>query len=136
MYATLGRLLVEIRRAQSSFLTVVALAIAIACSGGGNNSDGTTSPPPPPVGGFTISASGSPLTIARNGNGSGTITIARSGGFTGSVSLSTTGLTTGVTAAFSPAQLAAGEASSTMTVSVGGAAATGTTMFTVRATSS
>jgi len=108
-----------------------ALAFTAACGGG---SDGGTNPPPG-GGAFTIGASGSSLTIARNASSSLTITITRTGTFTGSVSLSTTTLPTGVTAAFSPPQIDNGQTSSTMTVSVGGAAATGTTTFSVRGTS-
>ncbi len=110
-------------------LAILAVTLLPGCGGGDNG--GTTNPPP---GGFAMSASGAALTIARNANASLTVTIARSGGFTGSVSLSTTGLPTGVTVAFAPPQVDDGVTSSTMTVTVGGAAATGPSTFTVRGT--
>src|SRR5688572_28701621 len=120
----------------SSRSLVILAALALGCGGGGGDG-GTTAPPPPPPtgGGFVMAASGSSLSIARNANSTLSIAITRTGGFTGSVSLLATSLPTGVTVGFSPPQVDANTSSSTMTVTVGAAVATGTTTFTVQGTS-
>jgi hypothetical protein len=107
-----------------------ATCLTIAC-GGGSDGNGVTNPPPQ-QGSFTLSASGSTVSVALGANGTVTLTIARSGSFTGAVVLSVNGLPSGVTGAFNPAQMASGQASSTLTITAASAAATGTATITVR----
>lgn len=68
---------------------------------------------------FTVSASGSPLTIPTGTSASSTISVAGSGGFRGSVALGINALPAGVTAVFSPATVAPG---GTSTLNLGAAA--------------
>lgn len=127
------RTLVAVQTSKHSVSASLCAALVLLTGCGGGGGGGTTNPPP--VGAFTMSASGSALTIARNGSASLTITIVRSGGFTGSVSLLPTQAPTGVTVGFVPPQISAAETQSVMTVNVGGATATGTTTFRVSGTS-
>jgi hypothetical protein len=114
----------SIRRVAAPF----SLTALLACGGG---SGGSTNPPPA-GGSFSLTATGAPISIARNGTGSVTITVARTGTFTVSVSLTAVALPTGVTVGFAPPQVGPGVASSIATISVGGAAAAGTFTLTVR----
>ena len=81
---------------------------------------------------FTISASPSSITVARNSSGTSTITTAVSGGFDSAISLSASGEGSGVTVGFSPSSIAApGSGSSTMKITVNRHASTGTRTITV-----
>lgn len=81
---------------------------------------------------FTISASPTSLSVAAGGTGTSTISTTVSGGFNSAVSLSASGLPAGVTAAFSPASIAApGSGSSTLTFTASSTAATGTSTITI-----
>jgi hypothetical protein len=93
-----------------------------------------TNPPPASQGSFTLAAGASTISIATGASGTVTLTIGRTDSFTGAVSLAVTGLPSGATAAFNPAQVASGLASSTLTITVGSAAAAGTSSLTVRGT--
>jgi Pro-kumamolisin, activation domain len=81
---------------------------------------------------FGLFASPSSLSIARGTKGTATITIAPSNGFTGSVKLSASGLTNRVSALFSPNPATS---SSTLAVTVGKRANTGTFTVTITGTS-
>jgi len=84
---------------------------------------------------FTLTASPAAVSVAQGATGSSTITTAVSGGFSSAISLSASGLPSGVTAAFSPASIAApGSGSSTLTFTVASTATTGTSTITVTAT--
>ena len=120
-----------------SLVGCVALAVlGAAC--GGSGGDGGTGPGGGGGGGggtpgFTITASGSALTVARGASGTVTITVARTGTFTGPVSLQPTGQPAGVTALFSAASVVAGQTTSTLTITAGATAAAGTTPITITA---
>lgn len=94
----------------------------------------------PAPGGFSLSASTSPLTVESGRAGARTITVTKTGSFTAAVTLSALNLPPGVTAVFSPPAPAAGvgmpaadtSIPSTMTVSVPAATAQGTYEFQVR----
>ena len=109
---------------------VFSLAVLGGCGGGG---DGTTNPPPPPPGGggFTISASSATSSVEQGSTSTVTVTIARTGSFTGPVSLQPTGMPAGVTAAFNPASVPAGQTTSTLTFTAIASAAPGTVTITV-----
>ena len=79
---------------------------------------------------FSLSASPSSVSVARNGQSSTTVAIARTGGFTGSVAFNgVSGLPTGVTAAFNPTSTTGN--SSTLTFTANGSAALATTTVNV-----
>jgi hypothetical protein len=113
---------------------LLLIVLATACGGGSDGTGPGPGPGPGPSGSFTISATANALTIARNLNGSLTITITRAGGFSGAVDLTATGLPSGVTASFSPAQVPAGQTTTTLTVTPGGTAVVATSSFTIQAT--
>ena len=79
---------------------------------------------------FSLSASPSSVSVARNGQSSTTVNITRSGGFTGSVAFNpVSGLPSGVTAAFNPTSTTGNSTSLTFTAN--GSAPLGTTNLTV-----
>jgi subtilase family serine protease len=85
--------------------------------------------------GFTISASPTSITVARNASGTATITTAVSGGFNSAISLSASGQGNAQTVTFSPSSIAApGSGQSTMTVKVGRNGSTGNHTITITAT--
>ena len=84
---------------------------------------------------FTLAASPTSVSIAQGATGTSTLTTTVSGGFSSAVALSASGLPTGVTAAFSPASIAApGSGSSTLTFTVASTATAGTSTITVTGT--
>ncbi|MGC1361718.1 MAG: protease pro-enzyme activation domain-containing protein [Silvibacterium sp.] len=84
---------------------------------------------------FTVSASPTSITVARNSSGTSTITTTVSGGFNSAVTLSASGQGSGQTVTFSPGTIAApGSGTSTMTVKVGSHSATGDHTITITAT--
>jgi uncharacterized membrane protein len=84
---------------------------------------------------FTVSAAPASVSVTQGGSGSSTISTTVSGGFNAAVSLSASGLPAGVTAAFSPASIAApGSGTSTLTFTASSTATTGTANVTVTAT--
>lgn len=78
---------------------------------------------------FALTVAPTALSIQQGANQQANITIARSGGFTGAVNLSVANLPTGVTAAFDNAAPTGNAA--VLTLTVGAAAATGTTNLTI-----
>jgi hypothetical protein len=114
----------------------MALVLLVAAFAASCGSDGTTGPGGNNQGGFTITLSANALTVAQSGNGTITITVTRTGTFTGAVTLSAGGLATGVTAAFDPATIAAGQNSSTLTLSAGSTSAAGNSTLTVTGSAS
>jgi len=85
-----------------------------------------------PAPSFTLSASPSLVSVVQGGSGSSTISIGPQNGFSGNVSLSASGLPSGVTASFNPASTTS---TSTLTLTVSGTAAVGTTSVTIIGTS-
>ncbi len=69
------------------------------------------------VAGFSLTAAGSPVSVAPGSSGAATISLSVSGGFNSSVSLIAGPLPAGVTATFSPAVLTAAALSSRLTLS-------------------
>ncbi len=86
-------------------------------------------------GDFVISASPSAFTVTPGASGTSSIGIALTGSFNSSISLSASGLPLGATAGFSPAQLSApGAGTSLLTVSTGSATLAGTYTLTITGT--
>jgi len=72
------------------------------------------------------------VSVARGAAGNSTVTTAVSGGFSNAISLSASGLPAGVTAAFSPASIAApGSGTSTVTFTASSTATLGTATVTI-----
>src|SRR5271157_1234180 len=81
---------------------------------------------------FTISAAPASLSVAAGNQGTSTITTAITGGFNSAISLSASGVPSGTTVSFNPSTIPApGGGSSTMTITVGSSAPTGTYPITV-----
>lgn len=117
-------------RALGRMSAILALASVAACSG-------TSDLPPTGTTPTIIVAVGTLATVASPSTpASVPITVLRSGGFTGAVVLTAEGLPTGVTAAFTPATLAAGATTSVLTLTLGPTAVAGTATVTVRASGS
>ncbi len=121
----------------SSTATTGAATVTVTATGGGVTHTTTvaltvnaaTAP------NFAVSASPPSARVTHGSSGSTTITTTVSGGFNSAVALSASGLPSGVTAAFSPASIAApGSGSSTLTFTVSSTAVTGTSNITVTAT--
>jgi hypothetical protein len=112
----------------SRVLLAASAALLAACGGKSDGGGGVT----PPATSISVSAGSASLSVAQSANGTSSITVGRVN-FTGDVSLTAEGLPTGVTAAFTPASLTSGATSSSLALTVTGAAATGTTSITVRA---
>src|SRR5262249_9141718 len=85
-----------------------------------------------PAGNFGLSAAPSNVSIAQGSAGTSTFTVNPVNGFNSAVALSASDLPSGATASFNPANTAT---SSTMTINVGSAVATGTYQITVTGTS-
>ncbi len=87
-----------------------------------------------PAPNFAISASPTTVSVAQGGTRTTTLSTTVSGGFNSAISLSATGLPAGVTAAFSPASIAApGSGSSTLTFTASSTATLGTSSVTINA---
>ncbi len=82
------------------------------------------------VAGFSIGASPTSISIARNGSGNVTITSTATGGFNSAIALSATGLGSQNSATFTPSSIT-GAGSSTMKITVGKHAALGSHTVTV-----
>jgi hypothetical protein len=83
---------------------------------------------------FALSASPTSVSVAQGGSKTTSISTTVSGGFNSAISLSASGLPAGVTAAFSPASIAApGSGSSTLTFTASSTASTGTFNVTINA---
>lgn len=108
---------------------VVALSLLLITVGCGGGAQANIQPPPPS---FTLSSSPGAVTLQQAASGSITVTVVPANGFSGSVSLSASGLPTGVTAKFNPSST---NSKSTMSLTVSGSAATGTTAITITGTS-
>ncbi len=83
--------------------------------------------------GFTVSASPTTITVARNASGNVTISAAATGGFGSAISLSASGQGGSQTVTFSPSSISGGSGTSTMTIRVGRNASLGTRTITVTA---
>jgi kumamolisin len=88
-----------------------------------------------PASGYTLSASPTSISVARDSSGTSTITTTISGGFDSAIALSATGYPTGVTVSFSPETIRApGAGTSTMKVKVGKGVALGNHTITINGT--
>jgi subtilase family serine protease len=84
---------------------------------------------------FTLAASPTAVSVVQGSSGTSTMTTTVSGGFSSAIALSASGLPTGVTAAFSPASIAApGSGTSKLTLTVASTAAAGTSTITITGT--
>ena len=83
---------------------------------------------------FTLSLSPSSPEVGQGSSGSYTVTLNPSGGFSSPVALSISGLGSGITGSFSPPSVSSSSPTSTLTISVGSSAATGSDSFTVSGT--
>jgi subtilase family serine protease len=107
-------------------------AITITGKSGALSHSTTLSLTVTPAPNFALSASPSPLSLARGGHVASTITLTPQNGFTGSASLSASGLPHGVTASFNPSSTAT---TSTLTLSANSKATTGTFSITIHGAS-
>ena len=85
--------------------------------------------------GFTLTKNSSSVSLAPGGSVTVTLTISPVSGFKSAVALSATGLPSGVTAKFSPASIASGSGSSTLTLSAAASAVSGNSTLSVTGTS-
>ncbi len=83
-------------------------------------------------GGFSLSATGSPIAISQGGNGQATVNITRTGGFSGAVALAVEGAPAGLAASVNPASTTGG--SSTLSVVASASLAASSYTLTVRGT--
>jgi subtilase family serine protease len=84
--------------------------------------------------GFSVTASPTSITVARNASGTAKITTAITGSFNSAITLSASGQGNGQTVTFSPTSIAApGSGTSTMTVKVGRNSSTGNHTITITA---
>jgi len=123
--------------AVASTTTPGTYTITVSGTGGGITHTATVSltVTSAPVPAFTLAASPTSVSVAQGSTGKSTITTTVSGGFNSAVALTASGMPTGVTAAFSPASIAApGSGTSTLTFTVASTAATGTSTITVTGT--
>ena len=84
---------------------------------------------------YLVFAAPSSRTVAPGGSTTYNISTAASGGFAGTVALTVEGLPAGATATFSPATIAAGAGTSTLTVTLPSAVAAGETTLTIQGAS-
>lgn len=119
-------------------MAVMVLLWMSACGGGSSSSSGTPSEPAPPAGQapgaaqFSLALSADSLRVVRGHQGSSTITVAVSGGFNNSVTLAVSGAPADTAVTFNPSTLAApGSGNSTMSITVGSSAPSGTFALTV-----
>ncbi len=120
----------------SSTATTGTSTVTINASGGGVSHSTTVSLTVSATASpnFTVSASPASVSVTQGGSGTSTISTTVSGGFNSAISLSASGLPAGVTAAFSPASIAApGSGSSTLTFTASSTATTGTSTVTINA---
>lgn len=106
----------------------VAAVVAFTAACGGGSGDGGT----PPTPGFSVTLSGTALSIAQGASGSVTATIARTGSFSGTVNLSAEGVPNGLTASFNPAAITSGTTATTLQVTVAESVVPGSYSFTIR----
>ena len=114
-------------RRRGALAALVIVATLGAC-GGSSSSDAVVDP-----GSISMSLASSSGTIAPASTSTIAVSVGRTGSFSGPVDLSIEGLPAGVTAAFSPAQIAAGATTSTATLTATSAAVAGPSTLTVRA---
>ena len=86
-----------------------------------------------PVPAVALTAGSGATSIVVGGSATVPITITRSNGFTDAIALAATGLPSGVTATFTPATIAAGSTTSTLSITVAGTATAGASTVTISA---
>ena len=115
----------EVANGRTYYYNVVAAGASNSCYGRASNcANGTPTSSPD----FSLSCSPASVTVQQGNSGTSTCTVSSSGGYSSPVSLSCGSLPAGVTCAYNPGSVtppANGNASSTLTVSVGGSVPTG-----------
>ena len=114
--AVAGTYSVTVKGTSGSTVETTTASLTVTSSGG--------------TAGFSISASPTSLTIARNSSGTSKITTAVTGGFSSAIALSASGQGSGLTVTFSPTSIT-GAGTSTMTVKVSSSASTGNHTITI-----
>ena len=114
--AVAGTYSVTVKGTSGSTVETTTASLTVTSSGG--------------TSGFSISASPTSLTIARNSSGTSKITTAVTGGFSSAIALSASGQGSGLTVTFSPTSIT-GAGTSTMTVKVSSSASTGNHTITI-----
>ncbi len=107
--------------------------ITVRAAGSGVTAATTTYALTIPTPAVTLTAGSGASTITVGGSATVPITITRSNGFAEAVTLAVTGLPTGVTPTFTPATIAAGSTTSTLSLVVAGSAAPGVSTVTISA---
>ena len=116
-----------------SSATPGSYTLTVTATGGGVTKTATLALAIP---GMTLSGNATTVSVKKGGTATMTLTTASLGGFSGAVAFGVQGLPTGVTAAFTPATLAApGNGSTTVKFAASAAAAAGTAAITLTATS-
>ncbi len=108
-----------------------AFLVPLLLGSTGCGDDGVDHPASPRI---EISASATGITILAGASGTVNLALEREGGYTGEVALTVETTPAGVTAAFAPARLPNGVATSVLTLSIASTAAAGTSSLTLRAT--
>ena len=113
--------------------TAGSSTITIRAAGSGVTAATATYALSVPAPAVTLTAGSGAASIVVGGSATVPITIMRSNGFTDAVALAATGLPAGVTATFTPATIAAGSTTSTLTLIVAGTATPGASTVTISA---
>jgi len=115
----------NILRNAGRLTAVLALAAIAACKESSTES-----------GAIAVVIAPGAVTTTPGAPGLATVNVTRGGSFMGDVTLAAEGLPTGVTATFAPATLASGVATSSLTLTAGSTAVSGTSTVTIRASGS
>ncbi len=108
-------------------------SLVTACGGGGGGGDTPGPGPGPTTPTIAVAVSPGAAQAVQGQSTTVTVTVTRGGGYTGAVTLAADGAPGGVTPTFSPASLASGVSTSTLTLAVGATTAPGSYSITVRA---
>ncbi|HEX2163775.1 MAG TPA: endopeptidase [Thermoanaerobaculia bacterium] len=128
----------EVANGRQYHYNVVAAGSNSACFGRASNCASVTPTPGAPTPDFSVACSPSSVSVTQGLTATTTCTVTSTGGFSAAVALSCAGLPSGVTCGFSPSSVtppANGTAQSTLTVTAGVSATTGSATIQVRGTS-